>query len=67
MPVLGIASLCPWERHLTLISQWLLCEVWKASTVVCFTMADIGIKKQQVKKPADMVLPFSPKVGMGSN
>ena len=44
MPVLGITSLCPWERHLTLISKQALCVVWKDSTGVCFTTAYIPEK-----------------------
>ena len=45
MPVLGITSLCPWERHLTLLSYRVFCVVWKDSTGVCFTRAYTAEKK----------------------
>ena len=32
MPVLGITSLRPWEKHITLICA-VLCEVWKTAQV----------------------------------
>ena len=48
MPVLGITSLCPWDRQLTLISLKALCVVWKDSTRVCFKTAFTG---EKIKKP----------------
>ena len=33
MPVLGIASLSPWKRHLTLVFYLALCVVWKTAQV----------------------------------
>ena len=33
MPELGITSLCPWQRHLTLIFYQALCVVWKTTHV----------------------------------
>ena len=70
MPILGIKSLCPWERHLMLNSQQALCVVWKDSLDVCFTtayMAKKKLKQEKNKKQADMVLPVSPKAVLGNN
>ena len=66
MPILGITSLCPWERHLKLISLQALSVVWKTS--ICFTVAYTEEKTKKLnKKQANMVLPVSPKVGVGYN
>ena len=63
MPTVGITSLCPWERPLSVnIPTGSLCDV-KDNTCVCFTTAYTGKKKKQL----DIVLPVSPKVGLGNN
>ena len=62
MPVFDITLLCPWEKHLTLIPN--LCGV-EDSTGICFTTA--YVPKKKIKKQTDMVLPVSPKVGLGNN
>ena len=70
MSALGIAALCSWERHLTLISYQLLYVLRKISTGVCFTTAYLSpkkIAKPPHKKQACMAQQVSPKVGLGNN
>ena len=68
LPVLGITSLCPWERHLMQISLQALCVVWKTAQMFVLQRHIRRKKiKNQIKKQAVMVLPVSPKVGLGNN
>ena len=66
MSELGITSLCPWKRHLMLISYQALCVVRQHRCLF-----DNGIYwrktlKNAKKEQADMVLPISPKVALGN-
>ena len=47
MPVLSNRLLCPWERHLTLISLQALCVVWKTAQV--FVLQRHIPEKQKLK------------------
>ena len=68
MPLLDNKSLCPWERHLTLIFQHTLYVMWKRAQVSVSQrhLPEKKIKKQ-IKKQADMVLTVSAKEGFRNN
>ena len=65
MPILGITSLCPWEKNASFLTGS-LCGVEDKHRCL-FHNDTYGRKKikKPYKKIADMVLPVSPKVDIG--